>query len=897
MESPFSTEVPAPTGTVSYLFTDIVGSTPLWDTQPEAMGQALVRHDRILADAFASHDGYVFSIAGDGYGAAFPSAQAAVDAAVIIQSELAETDWPESAKLTVRMGVHTGESEERDGNYFGTEVNKAARVMSAAQGGQLVVSSVTADLLRSRSDVELLDLGSVALTGLGDTVHLFGVSTETFGWLDLPLRVKQTSDGNLPLLQTDFVGDIAEMRRRAADLKGRGLITVTGPGGIGKTRAAVEFGWQMIDEFPDGVWLAELAPVSQADSAVAAVASTLAVQPQPGMSTIEAIVDWCLGRRMMLILDNCEHVLDPMAELARALLAGCPTVTVLATSQEPLHIPGENVFHLPSLGIEDSVALFHSRAKSGDNRFEVGPDDTGSVREICRRLDGMPLAVELAAARCRTLSLADVARRLDDRLQLLRSSSRTPVERHRTLLATVEWSYQLLSEDDQMMFDRLSVFAGSFDVEAVVSVLDYEEYQALELLDHLVDKSMITVDFSSGATRYRLLETLRQYGSSQLAARSEVELWRDRHLAYYTGRAEALHDRWMSSDQAAADEALNAEWDNLRAAHRWALQSRRCDEAQSIIFATSWHAMEWLRNEHRLWSSETLDLAVELDATRSTTYAVAAAWAYFAAELDQTIAHAQEGLRRHPDDPYVGGCLSWSVYGLLGADRPGEVAPFVPLIVEALATDPPIDASFMMQMALTGIMMFDESDAQDVAFTDFCRRLGSPMAQSRAALLRGNRRLSIEPPDLDGAAASFREAIALGERHARSEYLWAINGLAVCLVAADDEEAAAVIRDAITTNYNVRLWFGLDMALGTCASYLLRRSREEEAAVILGHISVRAASAIGVSTKARLEDTTTIEAMPEGQHWMATGRAMDRHHIVTYAVEALDSVDAPIARS
>ncbi|MDH3299995.1 MAG: adenylate/guanylate cyclase domain-containing protein [Acidimicrobiia bacterium] len=889
MVSPFFAEAAPPTGTVTYLFTDIEGSTPLWDSRPTEMGQALAGHDQILAEAFRANGGYVFSVAGDGYGAAFATATAAFDAAITIQRLLRAEPRIGEIQLSVRMGLHTGEAEERDGNYFGTAVNQAARIMSAANGQQILLSAVTAEPLAGRSGIGLIDLGSFTLTGLVEPVQLFGVSTADYAWPDLPLRVDRPLTGNLPVVSSDYVGDIEQLRRVVDELSADGIVTITGPGGIGKTRAAIEIGHHRRDDFVDGIWLAELATVTDPDDAVDAVASILAVQPQPGLTTGEAIVDWCVGRTMLLILDNCEHVAGPIAGLASALMACCPTVTVLATSQEPLRVPGENVLNLPALRSEEAATLFVNRARAHDNRFDPSPSDRESIDDICRRLDGIPLAVELAAARTRSMAPLEIAQRLDDRFRLLRSTDRQPVERHRTLWTTVDWSYRLLSDEARDLFDRLAVFVGSFDLGAVVAVLELDDYRALDLLAELVDKSMVVADMSTGSTRYRMLETIRQYGLEQLAARGELDELRNRHLRHFTDRSIDLHDRWLGTDQARADIGFDLEWDNLRTAHRWALSTRRPDEAQTIVFATAWHAMERLRNEHRQWTADALELGVELEATRSTTYSVAAGWAYFAAEPERTIEMAREGLLRHPDDPYVGGCLAWMIYGLLGADRPEEIEALVPAIASELEHDRPIDAEFMMQMALTTALLLDPSDEQEQRFTDFCRRLSSPMALARAALLRGERRASIDPPDLDGAIVAYQEGIRLGETHAPSEYVWSLNGLATCLAARDDDQAAPALRDAIARSYDVRLWFGLDLALGTCAAHLLTRS-PQVAAVIIGHLSMRAPSAVGATTRARRQSMAAVEAMDNGEQWMAQGRAMNRHEIVAYALDALADV-------
>ncbi len=528
----------APTGTVTFLFTDIEGSTPLWDSYPDAMGPALARHDEILRTAITNADGHIFSTGGDGYGAVFSRAASAVEAAIAAQALLAAEEWVGGPVLRVRMGIHTGEAEERDGDYFGPPVNRAARIMGAANGGQVVLSALTAGLVDGVSDFKLYDLGPVQLKGVIEPVSVVGVAGEGHEWIDTPLLTTEISRGNLPRPQTEMVGDLADLQRRVANLAQARVVTLTGSGGVGKTRASIEIGWLVIDEFVDGVWLVELAPIADPELALTGIASTLGVLPQPGMTLVESIVDWCYGRRMLLILDNCEHVLDPVVQLVRAIVAACPTVTIIATSREPLGVDGEIVVRIASLDERYGVELFVNRAVSADSSFHPSDADLGSIASICRRLDGIPLAIELAAARIRSLSPTDLLARLDDRFRLLRGAGRGGLERHQTLRATVAWSYQLLAQDSQLLFDRLSVFAGTFDLAAAEAICGddvIDEYDIVDLLGDLVDKSMVIAVRSDRGTRYRLLETLRQYGEERLDDRGETAVLRDAHLAHFVG--------------------------------------------------------------------------------------------------------------------------------------------------------------------------------------------------------------------------------------------------------------------------------------------------------------------------------------------------------------------------
>ncbi|MGB7817577.1 MAG: adenylate/guanylate cyclase domain-containing protein, partial [Ornithinibacter sp.] len=855
------TSAPRPTGTVTYLFTDIEGSTALWDAEAVAMSEAQARHDEILRQAFEGCGGYVFSISGDGYGAAFASAGDALDAALTIQRALSEEQWPPGVEIRVRTGIHTGEAEERSGNFYGPSVNLGARLMGAAHGGQVVVSSLTAALLPPSPDVELVELGSVILRGAAHPVQVVGVAAEGLPWLDRPLATLQVTAGNLPRLQTSFVGDVAKVQQLGRSVPPGGLTTLTGPGGIGKSRLATEVAWQLVDDFADGAWLAELAPVPPDGDPVQAIASTLSIQPQPGLTTLGAVVDWCFGRRMLLVLDNCEHVQPKVAELAAAILAGCPTVALLATSQVPIGLRGEHVVPLVGLDDAEGAELFRSRAADStgptpDAGAAAGQQgEREAVEALCRRLDGVPLAIELAAARSRLMSPSELIARLDDRLRLLRSTDVLTDSRHRTLRATVDWSYALLSAEQQRFFDHLSVFAGSFDLDAVVAVVGEpsdrgDEYAVIDRLEDLVDKSMVTATPVQGSTRFRVLETLRQYGAERLELRGDTSAVRDRHLAHYVTTAARVHDEWFSRNQPVADRTFEQEWDNLRAAHRRAIESERSDDAQALVIATAWHGLERLRNEHRAWTAEALALAVEQDATHPTTFAAAAAWDYFAADLEQAIGHAQEGVARHPDHAEIGGCLAWLLYALLGADLVEEATGVIPALAAQLERTIPLDVEFMARMALTDASLADASDEHDVAFAALCRSIGSPVALARTAQLRANRRLSAEPPEVEAALAHYRRALEVGGEDAPSERLWSLGGVATCLVLADDPAAPEALQDALRASYDARLWFELDLVLGTSASYLLGRS-QQAAATLLGHVMPRPPSAIGATTAAR----------------------------------------------
>ena len=413
----------------------------------------------------------------------------------------------------------------------------------------------------------------------------------------------------MPSAATSFVGHGEELRRLAADLPLRRLITLTGVGGVGKTRLALEAGGMVADEFPDGVWLCELAPVAEPAAVAHAVATTLSIRTQAGLSLVDSVVDALRGRRLLVILDNCEHLLDAAAELVGRVTESCPTVTVLATSREPLGVAGERVWVVPSLSAAtEGVRLFCDRAEAAHASFSPSEGDLAVIAEICERLDGIPLAIELAAARVRFMTAADLAERLHDRFRLLRGGRRG-LERHHTLAATVQWSYRLLAEAERVLFDRLSVFAGGFTLAAAEAVCADDRVDRLDVagdLAALVDKSMVVADRAGNHARYRLLETLRQFGEERLDETAQAGELRDRHLRYYVGVAHEARRHYEGRAQAAGAATFRSEWANIRAAIQWAITQDDRATATGLLDALFLFAYLEERYELGDWASQAL---------------------------------------------------------------------------------------------------------------------------------------------------------------------------------------------------------------------------------------------------------------------------------------------------
>jgi predicted ATPase/class 3 adenylate cyclase len=593
--------VSAPSGTVTFLFTDVEGSTRMWQADETTMRAALSRHDELLHKAIADHDGAVFSTMGDGLGAAFASASSAVEAALAAQRSLAAEPWPTATPLRVRMGIHTGEAEFRDGDYFGTSVNRAARLMGIGHGGQVVVSSVTAELLGD--GVRLVDMGELRLRDLDRRMHVFQVGDGNFP----PLRSLESFRGNLPVQLTSFVGRDEDLAAVVEELGLAKLVTLTGVGGVGKTRLALQVAAHALPGFGDGAWLCELAGADGAESMYGLVAATLGVVSRPGLDLRASVVQFLGPKRLLMVLDNCEHLVDSAADLAAAIVGACPEVRVLATSREALAVPGERIVHLQPLGLPDmsatvetmgaydAVRLFVERARAARPGFGLTAGNAVAVGELCRRLDGIPLALELAAARVATMTPSEIVGHLNERFRLLAGRWRGAVERHQTLRATLDWSFSLLDPKERQVFDRLGIFAGGFDAEAAVAVAaaeGIEDWDVLDGLASLVAKSMVVVEAADGdSTRYRLLETMRHYARQRLAEEDDPDRWRARHAEHYAGLAEVIGPALNGPDELVWRPRLAAELDELRAAVDWSLDADG-DHAVRIVAALAIQAAQ-----------------------------------------------------------------------------------------------------------------------------------------------------------------------------------------------------------------------------------------------------------------------------------------------------------------
>ena len=667
-------------GTVTLVFTDIEGSTLLLEQLKDRYANVLSDHHRLLREAFGMRGGSEHDAAGDGLYFTFPSARAALAGAVDAQRAVLAHTWPDGVSVRVRMGLHTGEPVSADVGLVGLDVHRAARIAAAGHGGQILLSQTVRDLVGREvpPGVSLVDLGEHRLKDLADSQRLFQAVA---GGLpaDFPaLRTIESRPNNLPRQLSSFVGRQRELGDARAILKGAPLLTLTGPGGVGKTRLSLQIAADVLDEFEDGCWVVELGALADEGLVLESIAAALGVAEQPGRPLSSTLVDHLRTRRVLVLLDNCEHLLEATARHAHVLLTGCPTLRILATSREALGISGESVFPVPSLGLPDAdrpataeqasqweaVRLFVDRAAAVDPNFRLTDQNARAVIQVCQRLDGIPLALELAAARVRALPVEQIAARLDDRFRLLTGGSRVAVTRHQTLRATIDWSYDLLSEDERAVLRRMSVFAGGGTLSAAEAVClggEVTKGDVLDLLSRLVDKSLVvsgaSVSEASGSNavaaegRFRLLETVRQYARERLLDSGETEAAFRRHRDWYLALVErAKPDFFSGPPPAQWLEVFDREHDNLRAALEWSSTEPGGTQAGLRMTAALWRYWE-IRGyfvEGRRWLERTLAATDgDVSSLRANALTGAGILAHIQGDYPAALAFHEQSLVQH----------------------------------------------------------------------------------------------------------------------------------------------------------------------------------------------------------------------------------------------------------
>ena len=637
----------APTGTVTFLFTDIEGSTKLAQEYPGEMPSLLARHNQILNESIESNHGFVFRIVGDSFSAAFHTVSDALTAALNAQQKLQNEAWS-PAPIKVRMGIHTGTAKLRDdahGTFYEGYQTLALtqRIMSVGHGGQILLSQITYDLVKDKpyGGTELRDMGERRLKDIFKTEHIYQVVTPDLISEFPPLTTIEILNHNLPAQLTSFIGRERELDEARELLSSTRILTFIGPGGTGKTRLSLQVAAEQFSEFKDGVWLIELAPLVNSTYIISTIASTFKLREAQGIPLIDIVTNYLRGKQLLLILDNCEHLIEACAKISDELLHNCPNLKIIASSREALGIDGETVYRVPSLSLPDNgtsitslldfeaTRLFTERAVKANAHFILTKENALYVTQICERLDGIPLAIELAAARVKLFTPQQIAERLSDRFKLLTGGSRTALPRQQTLRALIDWSYHTLNETEQHVLRQLAVFSGGWSFEAAESVVG--EIEAMDGLSGLVNKSLVNVEEQDGESRYQYLETVRQYAMEKLLESGDGANARHRHLAHFMEVSRRAEEKFGSAQRLIWVNRLELEHDNIRSALGWALESNPESALQMVCsLAVFWLSRSYMTEgcnwcQAAISRAEALSLAdPTMDSRRAQAYSALA---------------------------------------------------------------------------------------------------------------------------------------------------------------------------------------------------------------------------------------------------------------------------------
>jgi predicted ATPase/class 3 adenylate cyclase len=876
-----------PVGTVTFLFTDVEGSTRLWEREPERMRAALAAHDALIESLAARHGGAVVRPRGEGDSrfCVFAKATDAAAAAAAIQTALHERTWPTATPLRVRMALHTGEADLRDGDYYGSAVNRAARLRGIAHGGQTLLSLTTQELVRDAlpAEVGLVDLGEHRLKDLARAERVFQLTPSRLPADFPPLRSLDARPHNLPVQPTSLVGreregDAVRERLLREDVR---LLTLTGPGGTGKTRLALQAAADALDHFEDGVWLALLAAVDDPALVLPTIAQALGVKETEGRTTADALKEHLGRKRLLLVLDNFEQVLDAAPAVAN-LLAACPQLKVLVTSRAVLRLSGEHDFAVPPLALPDpvrlphggglaeglrqyeAVRLFIERALAAKSDFAVTNENAPAVAEICVRLDGLPLAIELAAARVRVLSPQAMLARLHHRLPLLTGGARDLPARQQTLRAAISWSHDLLDPAERALFRRLAVFAGGWTLEAAEAVCGPPSGDVLDLLASLVEKSLVRQEaLEDGEDRFSMLETIREYAAERLEEAGQAEAQRAAHAGHYLAFAKRAAPELRRSAAAVWVGRLERDHDNVRAALRWALGSGEHETALRLAVAVLmfWYTRGYL-TEGRRWLDAGMAAGAAVPAElRASALSAMGILAWEQGDLAQAAALYQDALMLQRE---------------LG-DRAGSARTLGNLAWVALHEGDLERAAPLCEESLALFRAMEDDTGTAIALN----RLGS-LARQRG--------------DLEAARAAYEESLALRRAAGdpRGVAVVTDNLARLALAQGTYERARALFQESLVSARRLGDREGLTSVLEGLAELAVAMGQHEPAATLLasaGRLRIEIAAPVRPVDRAEHEGLLravrdALSAAAHAAAW-AKGETMTDEQAAAYALEGI----------
>lgn len=915
-----------PSGTVALLFTDIEGSSVRWETHRDAMAAALERHDALLRAAVEQHGGTVFKTIGDAFCCVFATASGAIAASCDAQRAVGGEDWSTVAGLRVRMAVHTGPADSRAGDYFGPTVNRVSRLLSIGHGGQVLVSGVAKELAEGAMPAQatLRDLGAHRLKDLTHPEQVYQLIAPGIEADFPPLRSLESLPNNLPQQLTSFVGrenDIADIKEALGSAR---LVTLVGAGGVGKTRLSLQVGADVLDRFEDGVWFAELAPLADSELVIATIASMFGVRPQADQPLLDTVAAALRPKHALLILDNCEHVLDEAARIASALLRSCPHLTILTSSREGLGIEGETVLRVPSLSFPSeelrvdlqhameygAIALFIDRAKAADRRFTSTDANVETIAEICRQLDGIALAIELAAPRVKVLSVEQLATRLNERFRILTGGSRTALPRQQTMRALIDWSFDLLDENERTIFRRIAVFSGTFSIDAASELCADERIEAwdvLDLLASLVDKSLVVSELAGSEQRYRLLVSTRQYALERLERDGELETLQRAHAEYFARLAQRAHTLYYTTPTRRWLDTLEPEMHNVRAAMDWAIAGGDVELGIGITGALLWY---WslghrvgeaiARVQRALEASEGLPQSAEL-ARLHVAHAFAVSNMNLYNEAMEAATHAREIAEALQDDEDAAlGLMSQAAANFTDPDY-----DFEPVLARAITIWQKLGVRRMVGYckfleARSHLVSHDDGEKARPLYEEalkIARATGDE--RTMAVIFNNMAEWLFVAGDTAGAIRNVKDAIANFQRLPigmlqTTNY---VNLAAYLIDAGEFEEAMAALREGVRIARDTQATRTMRLAGTHCAAIEAIAGNAERAARLLGcALAFYAEAGYRIEpTERRLRDKALAILQPalgsRLEELMAEGAAWDTER----AVEEMLPVSVPAA--